>query len=355
MNEKSTTSLKSFKTSQAKHIQLVNAALSSESQEYWQQHNKINLQMQNTSISKVFDILEVKQPLFALSRQIMLSSSIEKITGTFISDKMQIYRGFLLTWEKILILFYLFEKIAKIEGLNGVRNSASQGIISNQDTFEDLWGERFPIAVVRPGLANKTLDYNSPLKIQNMINSQRRLSKKIIKGIRGSSNLRNRLKNIVILSKAEILTTGLTGPIARASNINPPIISLTSNSSQKDFLFYQQYAYASSPSPLALLEICFTELQLAIERLSFLAHYLHGHIEVNSIRETQGHFTCLFPVCFGVNYLTIELEGNQVKYINFIPFELGNLYGITELISKNSKKIHLFLLLFLNPEISLEI
>ena len=355
MNEKSSTSLNLFKTSQAKHIQLVNAALSSESQEYWQQHNKINLQMQNASISKVFDILEVNQPLFSLSRQIILSSSIEKITGTFISDKMQIYRGFLLNWEKILILFHLFEKIAKIEGLNGVQNSASQGIISNKDTFEDLWGERFPLAVVRPGLANKTLDYNSPLKIQNMINAQRRLSKKVIKGIRGSSNLKNKLKNIVLLSKAELLNTGLTGPIARASNINPPIFNLASNRSQRNFLFFQQYAYTSSPSPLAFLEICFTELQLALERLSFLVAHLHGKLEMNSVRETQGQFTYSIPVSLGVNYLTIELEGNQVKYINFIPFELGNLQGITELISRNSKEIHPLLLLFLNPEISLEI
>ena len=76
---------------------------------------------------------------------------------------------------------------------------------------------------------------------------------------------------------------------------------------------------------------------------------------MNSVRETQGQFTYSIPVSLGVNYLTIELEGNQVKYINFIPFELGNLQGITELISRNSKEIHPLLLLFLNPEISLEI
>ena len=344
------TTLNFHNSSEPNLAKLVQAAISGETQEYMQQQKEKNLLLQDITISKLFTILEQEQPLFTLSRQILISFTIEKITGTSISDKMQVYRGFLLNWEKILIMFSLFQRIAEIEGLESIKNTASKCIKSNQNMFEDMWGEQFPFGVIRPGLANKTINFNSPLKLQNMFSMQRRLSNKVINGIKKSTALRKRLKKMVLLTEDEIVNSGLNGPIARALNIKPSILS-TNNNFPKDSQFYQQYVYANSSSSFTPLEICFTELQLALERLSFLISLLKGHIKENNVREMQGRFTCSFPVNFGVNHLTVELENNQVKYTNFIPFETDNLLGISKLLRKNAEELNPLILLFLNPVI----
>jgi hypothetical protein len=354
MNENSGFKLNLDVNSQAGYLQLVNAVLSYKPEIYWQERNEFNQRMQNTSISKAFEILTKNQPFLAFSHQIMMSASIERITGTFISKKNQLLRGFLLNWEKTLLLFHFFQQIGENEDLINVQNSANRGTTSIRNLFEDIWGESFPCSVIRPGEVNTSFDLETTTRIYNELNYHRRLCKQITKEILDSRSLKNRVKGISFLSRDEILNTGIAGPFARVLNINPKKTGLTTSFDLSSPQFYQQYAYASSFYPFALIEICLTELNLALERLSLLLPKIQGQIKVNDIRESQGQFTCSLPVCFGVNHLSIELDYDLVKYINFIPFEMGNLLGITELIRKNEKDLYPLLFLYLNPEITIK-
>jgi hypothetical protein len=341
-----------YKLSPLKYSELVTATLKGNPKDYLAQLKSLNGQLQNQPYVNVISMLEKDQPLAALSRQIFLTEAIEKLTGQFIREKIVLYRGYLLNWEKILMIFSFFSNISKIFSISDLEKIASQGFTSVQDTFEDLWGTRYPTNAIRPGVALKTLDHNSIPKLIRSINLQKKLAKRILKIIEKSTLLSESLRELKFLSNSELGNTSLAGPIARASGLINPLIDLPTNKMQKSSLYYSQFAYGKTPSPLRFMEICYRELILALERKTYLLPKFQGRLEDSTLPENSGQHSASYPITFGVNHLTIELEGDKAKYVNFIPFELGNIEGISRLLTINSDVLTPYLLAFLNPEIS---
>lgn len=343
-----------YKVTASKYTEVVKATLTGSSKDFWLQQKSLNSQLQNQSYVNVISSLERDQPLVALSRQIFLTEAIEKLTGQFISEKMALYRGFLLNWEKVLLIFNIFVKISSIFSITDLSKTAYQGVTSVQDTFEDLWDSQFPFGVMRPGIALKQLDHTTISKLMRSINGHRRMVKRIIKIIENSVKLKKALNNMNFLSNSEIVSTNLAGPIARASGVISSLIDLPTFRDRKSSLFYSQFAYGKMPSPLKSIEICYSELILALERMVYLLPKFQGSLGKATLPENSGQFSISYPTTFGINHLTIELEGEKAKYVNFIPFEVGNIEGISMLIVKNSDTLTPYLLTFLNPEIDLE-
>ena len=338
----------------SKYAELVKAAQFGDTKEYWLQQKSIHHKLQNQPYVNVISILETDQPLVALSRQIFLSETIEKLTGQFISEKMVKYRGFLLNWEKVLSIFSILFNISKVFSISKLSSNTYRGFTSVQDTFEDLWGSRFPINVMRPGIALKQLDHTTIPKVMRSINVQRKLAKKVSNSIESSDILKTGLKDMAYLSNSELVKKRLTGPIARASGVISPLIDLPIGKNQKTSYFYTQFAYGKTPSPLRFMEICYRELILALERMVILLPKFQGTLGESTLPENSGQLSTSYPITFGVNHLTIELEGSRTKYVNFIPFEVGNVEGISQLLVKNSETLTSYILSFLNPEISFD-
>ncbi|MHA2106213.1 MAG: hypothetical protein ACW99R_00710 [Candidatus Hodarchaeales archaeon] len=344
--------LNSYEVTPRKYTELVTATLEGIPRNFFLQQKTLSGQLQNQPYVDVISILEKDQPLAALSRQIFLTEVIEKLTGQFIPKKMVLYRGYLLNWEKVFMIFSFFSNIAQIFSISDLHKTANRGFTSVQDTFENLWGSRFPINVMRPGIALKILDHNSiPIAIRS-INIQRQVAKKILKIIEKSNTLSKSLHNLKFLSNSELGNTSLAGPIARASGIINPLIDLPTSKMQKTSLFYSQFAYGKAPSPLRFMEICYRELSLALERMTFLLPKFQGRLKDSTLPENSGQHSASYPITFGVNHLTIELSGDKAKYVNFIPFEYGNIEGISLLITINSDALTPYLLSYLNPELS---
>ncbi|PWI48192.1 hypothetical protein CEE45_07740 [Candidatus Heimdallarchaeota archaeon B3_Heim] len=342
-----------YKVTPSKYTEVVNAALTGSSKDFWLQQKSLNSQLQNQSYMNVISSLEKDQPLAALSRQIFLTEAIEKLTGQFISEKMALYRGFLLNWEKVLLIFNIFVKISRIFSITNLSKTAYQGVTSVQDIFENLWDSQFPFGVMRPGIALKQLDHTTISMFMRSINGQRRMVKRVRKIIENSVTLKKALNSMNFLSNSEIVDTSLAGPIARASGVISLLIDLPTFRDRKSSLFYSQFAYGKTPSPLKCIEICYSELILALERMAYLLPKFQGSLGESTLPENSGQYSISYPTTFGINHLTIELEGEKARYINYIPFEAGNIGGISMLVVKNSDTLIPYLLTFLNPEIEL--
>ncbi|MHA1976811.1 MAG: hypothetical protein ACW98F_10275 [Candidatus Hodarchaeales archaeon] len=337
-----------------KYSEMVRVSLIGNTKDFWLQQKALNDQLQNQPYVKVISRLETDQPLVALSRQIFLCETIERLTGQFISKNMVLYRGYLLNWEKVLSIFNLFLNISKLFSISNLYNAAYHGLNSVKNTFENLWGSQVPVNVMRPGIALKQLDHTSIPKLMYAINVQRKLAKTTAKIIENSEELNKGLSSMKFLSNSELVKTSLAGPIARASGVISPLIDLPTSKNQKSSYFYTQFVYGKKPSPLRFMEICYKELILALERMVYLLPKFQGTLGESTLPENSGQFSASYPITFGVNHLTIELDGEKTKYVNFIPFEFGNIEGISKLIANNSDALAPYLLSYLNPEISFE-
>ncbi len=339
----------------SKYAEMVKSVFKSDSRDLWNELDSLNNQLQDQNYLNVISALEQEQPLFALSRQIFFAEAIEKLTGQFVSKKMIQYRGFLLNWEKVFAIFRLLVTISNLFSISKLSKTANQGFTSVQNTFEDLWGSQLPIEVMRPGIALKQIDHTSIFNVIKAINIQRKLAKTTMSLIENSKILKNALHTIEFLSNTELTSCGLSGPIARASGVITPIIDLPHSKVQRSSYFFTQFAYGKSPSPLRIMEICSRELILALERMVYLYPKFQGRVkESKSLPENSGQLSASFPTTFGVNHITINLKDENVKYVNFIPFEFGNINGISKIIDMNSVALTPYFLAFLNPVIRFE-
>ena len=104
-----------------------------------------------------------------------------------------------------------------------------------------------------------------------------------------------------------------------------------------------------------IIRIFSYELILALERIRYLLPGIKKLSSVNATRPLNGHFTLTMSVLLGFNHLSLEMEDFRIKYVNFVPFEANNALGIAKIIKKNKIQKSPLILLFLNPEIDLEL
>lgn len=338
-----------------RYSEIVEAVITGKKTNFQKNSISFNNQMRGLHYVNMISELENDQPLLALSRQIFLSEVLEKLTGQFVPKKMVLYRGYLLNWEKVFVIFKFFTNIAKIFSISNLLKVSKHGFTSVQDSFEGLWGSRYPTSVMRPGIAIKHLEKSSISRIMQGINNQRKIAKKLSKIIERSHILRRELANVNHLSHSEVVDSGLAGPIARAVGVITPMIDMPSAKIQNSSFFYTQFVYGKTGSGLKYLEICYREMILALERMANLLPNFLGRIdEPESLPENSGQFSASYPTSFGVNHLTVAIDDNKIRYINFVPFEFNNIEGIARLIDLNGKENTKFFLGFLNPEIEFE-
>jgi len=332
---------------------LVKGAISQNYDKFWNQPNKRNLTLQNKSLEETYSILDNDQQLINISRQIHLSESLETLSGIFISEKMRMFRGFLLNLEKASLFFYLFKKIANIYNIENLLEASSIGLDTNQHTFAQLMGDSFPREMIRPGLIRGEIRENSIPKTLRILKDQQKLVTTIRKMVRKSKTLNQSLENYSNLSKTEILKSGLTGPFARSVNIVTPLIKLSTSFNRFSSSQYSQFVTSQTSNPNGILEICNVEIKLALERMVQLLPKICGKISLSGSQLKNGSFSSSFAFNLGINHLTVEIEEGRTRYLKFVPFETSNLLGISKLMAINPPSLNRFILLFLNPEIEL--
>jgi len=154
--------------------------------------------------------------------------------------------------------------------------------------------------------------------------------------------------------KIEIIKNGINGPIARASNIIHPSIKPTSKELIHSSHSFTQNVYSSDPDPMNIIRIYLYEFILTLARIRYLLPRIDNLSSVNTNRPLTGHFTFTMSTLLGLNHLSLEMENFRIKYVNFIPFEVGNAPGFARIIKKNEITKNQLILLFLHPEITLE-
>ncbi|MFX0207836.1 MAG: hypothetical protein ACFFDT_17745 [Candidatus Hodarchaeota archaeon] len=177
------------------------------------------------SLSKLFFLLEREQPINAISNQVHLSETIELIRGTIVSDDIKQYRGLLLNIERAMIYFYLFYWIFRFLKERKTAEISFYCYSSFQHIFESLWQVRFPCGLIRPGSVVLPLNLSKIPEIQKIIIFQQKNAWLIAKCIERKLKIKNTLMELEILSLDDVKTSGITGPIARASGSIPLLIS----------------------------------------------------------------------------------------------------------------------------------
>jgi len=351
--ETKTTDLNSISVIPSNYENLVKGAISQNYDKFWKQPNERNLKIQNKTLEETYSLLENDHELNALSRQIHLSESLETLTGIFLSEKMRIFRGFLLNLEKVSQFFNLFIRIADIYNIEALLEVSSVGLDTNKHVFEELWGDSFPKEMIRPGLIREGISEKDIQKTLRIVKKQQKLVTTIRKMVKKSKTLKKGLENYSNLTEAEILKSGLTGPLARSVNIVTPLIKLSTSLNRFSSSQFSQFATSQTSNPSGILEICNVELRLALERMMLLLPKIFGKISFSESELKNGSISSSFALSFGINHLTVEIAECSVKYLKFVPFETSNLLGISRLMRINQPSLYQFILLFLNPEIEL--
>jgi hypothetical protein len=205
--------------------------------------------------------------------------------------------------------------------------------------------------MVRPGWIEEEISESSISKIRNNLKSQQKLVKNIRKAVKNSKTLQKPLENYSNLIETEILKSGITGPLARSVNVITPLINASTSINHFSSSQFSQFVTSESSNPFGLLEICNVELTLALERMLQLLPKIYGRILLTEGELRNGSISSSFVKSFGVDHLSIEIEGGLTKYLKLVPFEISNILGISKVIASNSPNLHQFILLFLNPEI----
>ncbi|MHA2176482.1 MAG: hypothetical protein ACXABI_16785 [Candidatus Hodarchaeales archaeon] len=333
---------------------LVKSILLQNFKDYQRKPDQIQTKFKNEPYSKLITFLEQDQPLTSFSRQILVSETLERITGTVISPDMQKYRGILLSFEKTVIILRFFQRLGTIMNNTKLSSISKNGYETIQSLFEKLWGENPTKNVIRPGSVIKPIDNEEFRLINSKIHLTQKISKRIRKIIEKSKELKDTINEVTFLDELELRKYGINGPIARSYNvIHPdrnPISEIPLNSSH----FLTQSVYSVHPDPINIIFIYIFELVLALGRIQFLLPKIKNLSSVNTPRPLNGYFAFTMPVLLGLNHLSLEMEDYRIKYVNFIPFEVNNALGISRLIRKNEIQKTLFILSFLHPEITLE-
>ncbi|UCG90641.1 MAG: hypothetical protein JSU57_02625 [Candidatus Heimdallarchaeota archaeon] len=304
------------------------------------------------SLSKLFFLLEREQPINAISNQVHLSETIELIRGTIVSDDIKQYRGLLLNIERAMIYFYLFYWIFRFFKEHKTAETSFNCYSSFQHIFESLWQVRFPHGLIRPESIVRPFDLSRIPEIQKIIFFQQKNAWLIAKCIERKLKINNTLMELEILSLDNVKTSGITGPIARASGSIPSLISSASVPTRQSAQLFLKYAYAKDNNLLNVLRVGYVELILALNRISQLLIDFPSKILDTSTKPLNGEATSVFSTVLGESHLTVNTSDNQVKYFNFIPPQMSNITGFLKILSTCPISIKPILLLFFDPEIA---
>ncbi len=333
---------------------LVKAILSGNFENYKGNFDRIQGQFLDEPYSKLISFLEEEQPLTSFSRQILVSESLEKITGTVIKPDMQKYRSMLLNFEKSLIILHFFQGLGRILNDSKLLSVSNNGIKIIQNLFEKLWGNDPTKNIIRPGSVEKPIDSTDYRFINSKIHLIKKVSKTIQLITEKSAGLRGLIKEISFLDKSEVVKFCIHGPLARASNILHPDLKPTYTFPVTLSHLLSQSVYSVDPDPINIIRIYTYEFALALERIQLLLPKIKKLSSVKAPRSLNGQIVVTTPVFQGLNHLSLEMKDYRIKYVNFIPFEANNALGIYRMIKSNDKKNYQFILLFLHPEILLD-
>lgn len=315
-------------------------------------HNKRDKQrvMKDIPLSKLFFLLERKQPLNAISHQVHLSETIELIRGTIPSDDIRQYRGVLLNIERAMIYFFLFHWTFRFFKDYEAAKTAFKGYSSFHYIFDTLWQLQFPWELIRPTAILQPFPLTRIQEIQKIILFQQKIAWYIAKRIERESTIKKTLENIEILSLNAVKTTGITGPIARASGAIPPLITPSSIPSRQSAQHFLKYAYSNDNNLWNALRVSYAELILALNRISHLLQEFTIKSLDTFDKPFNGEATSSFSTVLGESHLTVNISDNEVTYFNFIPSQMSNMTGFIKILSTCQISLRAFVLLFFDPE-----
>jgi len=320
-------------------------------------HKKRNKQRLKTDIplSKLFFLLEREQPINAISHQVQLSETIELITGTIVSNDIKQYRGLLLNIERAMIYFCLFYWIFRFFEEHKTAIISFESYSSFQYIFESLWQVRFPFGLIRPASIIQPLILSKIPEIKNIILFQQKNAWLIAKYIERKLKIENTLAEPKILSLDNVKTTGITGPIARASGAIPSLTTPSSVPTRQSAQLFLKYAYATDNNLLNVLRVGYVELILAINRISQLLKNFPIKSLDTSIKPLNGEATSSFSTVLGESHLTVNISDNMVHYFNFIPPQMSNITGFIKILSSYPISMRPIILLFFDPEMGYDL
>lgn len=310
--------------------------------------------MKDISLSRLFFLLERQNGLNAISHQVHLSETIELIAGIIVSDDIRQYRGLLLNIERASIYFYLFYWVFRFLSEFKASRLALESYSSFWYFFEFLWELQFPWGLIRPGAISHPISHTQVPEIKKVILFQQKNAWKIAKSIERKTNIQNALKGVETLSLDMVKMTGITGPIARASGITPPLITPFSSPTRQSAQNFLKYTYATENNLLNVLRVGYTELILTLNRISQL---LKGYsiTSIDTPKSSNGEATTSFSTTLGESHLTVNIFDDQVTYANFIPPQMINITGVIKNLSTCPISLQSVILLFFDPEIPISL
>ncbi|MFX1286416.1 MAG: hypothetical protein ACFFB5_22465 [Promethearchaeota archaeon] len=304
------------------------------------------------SLSKLFLLLEREHSINSISNQVHLSETIELIGGTLISEDIKHYRGLLLNIERTMIYFYLFYWILRFLREHKIAELSYTCYSSFQHIFESLWQVRYPCGLIRPNSIVLPFNLSKIPEIQKIIFFQQKNAWLIAKYIERKLKIKNTVKGLEILSLDNVKTSGITGPIARASGLVPSLISPTPILTRQSAQIYLKYAYAKDNNVLNVLRVGYVEMILALNRISQLLKDFPSKTLDTLIKPLNGEATSTFSTVLGESHLTVNISDNKVRYFNFIPPQMSNMTGFLKILSTCPITIKPIILLFFDPEIA---
>jgi Ni,Fe-hydrogenase III large subunit len=319
---------------------------------YLSKKREKQISMTDISLSNLFLLFENGDPFTLISRQILLSESVELISGKDISKEILEYRGFLLNIERAMTYFYLFYKIFDYYDDSNYSRLSLNSFAALQFIFKIAWEFGFPWGVVRPAAMLKPILPDRIPAIKKILENQEKIAYKIAKKIENSNRLKNQLDSIKTLTYDDLRKNGLTGPINRTLGSITLFRSRSSINGRRSAQNFVQFAYTDNNTLWNLLRISHVELILALNRALILLKPYNVKTFNLDEEKLNGEITQSLQTTLGEIYLTINISDNRAKYFNYIPPQLSNKLGIEKIMEKCPSSLYPLIFHFYHPEYS---
>lgn len=307
-------------------------------------------------LSTAFLKFERENPLFPLTLQLILSEAVEQIAGISISTSIWRHRGFLVCLDRAMVLYSVFEPLFTNLDQPEAAAVAAKGITSLRELMDVLWSGGW-WELVRPGTIREPFDSQRMARAQRILFLQYRLVKKLTEIVEFNPAIHSILKSIPSLHQNEIIRIGMSGPIKRASGLVPQRPRVDPLYPRKSTELFYQYAYSnhSHPSIWHAYRVGYCELYLAVNRLFFLLKdYIPPPTSVDrKIDSVTGDATVSLPTPLGSSYLTLSMNDGQVVYFNYVPAEMKNWRGFTQIFSRSDETNYPLILPLFDPKIQI--
>ena len=321
--------------------------------EFFQKRRDFFATLIDQSLETAFIKLGREIPLLPITLQLMLSEAVEHIAGISISKDIWRHRGFLACLERAKVLYSVFESL--FASLDQAKASVvvSKGVSALNRLMNDLWSGG-SWGLVRPGTIQKPFNPQETGKALQILHFQLLLAKKLGEIVEFNPTIQTTLDNIPTLHREEILWSGMTGPLKRASGLHLNRKRVNTVYPHKSTEYFFQYAYSnlSHPSVWQAYRICYVELYLSINRLYFLLNDYSPPARKDDLdlAAVTGETTIHLSTPLGSSYLTLSMNEGQVAYFNYVPAEMKNWRGFSKIFSLSVEVHHNLLMPLFAPK-----